>query len=73
MTSENKEVVGGFLVSIARWSKPPHHVKVNPLGEETPPKGWGWSDPPISTSYRLIRPMNDPKRCHGEKGPEPAK
>jgi hypothetical protein len=22
-----------FLVSIFRWSKPPHHVKVNPLGE----------------------------------------
>jgi hypothetical protein len=22
-----------FLVSIVRWSKPPHHVKVNPLGE----------------------------------------
>jgi hypothetical protein len=21
-----------FLVSIFRWSKPPHHVKVNPLG-----------------------------------------
>jgi hypothetical protein len=21
------------LVSILRWSKPPHHVKVNPLGE----------------------------------------
>jgi hypothetical protein len=23
-----------FLVSIFRWSKPPHHIKVNPLGEE---------------------------------------
>jgi hypothetical protein len=23
-----------FLVSIFRWSKPPHHVKVNPLGED---------------------------------------
>jgi hypothetical protein len=23
----------GFLVSIFRWSKPPQHVKVNPLGE----------------------------------------
>jgi hypothetical protein len=22
-----------FLVSIFRWSKPPHHVKVNSLGE----------------------------------------
>jgi hypothetical protein len=22
-----------FLVSIFRWSKPPHYVKVNPLGE----------------------------------------
>jgi hypothetical protein len=22
-----------FLVSIFRWRKPPHHVKVNPLGE----------------------------------------
>jgi hypothetical protein len=22
-----------FLVSILRWSKPLHHVKVNPLGE----------------------------------------
>jgi hypothetical protein len=22
-----------FLVSIFRWSKPPHHVKVKPLGE----------------------------------------
>jgi hypothetical protein len=22
-----------FLVSIVRWSKPPQHVKVNPLGE----------------------------------------
>jgi hypothetical protein len=22
-----------FLVSILRWNKPPHHVKVNPLGE----------------------------------------
>jgi hypothetical protein len=22
-----------FLVSILRWSKPPHYVKVNPLGE----------------------------------------
>jgi hypothetical protein len=22
-----------FLVSIFRWSKPPHHVKVSPLGE----------------------------------------
>jgi hypothetical protein len=22
-----------FLVSIIRWRKPPHHVKVNPLGE----------------------------------------
>jgi hypothetical protein len=22
-----------FMVSIFRWSKPPHHVKVNPLGE----------------------------------------
>jgi hypothetical protein len=24
-----------FLVSIFRWSKPPHHVKVNPLEEGT--------------------------------------
>jgi hypothetical protein len=24
-----------ILVSIFRWSKPPHHVKVNPLGEMT--------------------------------------
>jgi hypothetical protein len=23
-----------FLVSIFWWSKPPHHVKVNPLGED---------------------------------------
>jgi hypothetical protein len=22
-----------LLVSIFRWNKPPHHVKVNPLGE----------------------------------------
>jgi hypothetical protein len=22
-----------FLVSVVRWSKPPHHVKVNPLGD----------------------------------------
>jgi hypothetical protein len=27
---------GEFLVSILRWSKPPHHVKVNPLGEGSP-------------------------------------
>jgi hypothetical protein len=26
-----------ILVAIFRWSKPPHNVKVNPLGEEADP------------------------------------
>jgi hypothetical protein len=36
-----------FLVSMPTWSKPPHHVKVNPLREENTPEGVG-----------LVRPTN---------------
>jgi hypothetical protein len=39
-----------FLVSIVRWNKPPHHVKVNPLGEE------------LQLQYQLQAPIQQQNR-----------
>jgi hypothetical protein len=59
-----------FLVSIFGWCKPPHHVKVNPRGEENDSATYrpkGLVNPPNLDQkfYCSIQPMGRPRDKEG--------